>query len=117
MIGHGRPVVAAGAGRTGVDFLAQLFVKDVIPVSGSSGFRIEFRPDILEDGFGVTEISAGFPIELPQNAVLADGEYHTLSAGIDENTLEDDVQVQCFTRSMLEVPRHFSSVRIDGDGR
>src|SRR4030095_17198258 len=97
-------VLAAGAGRTGVHRLAQRLVKYVVPICRLAGNGIELRPDVLKDGFFVTEILSGLAIEFPENAVLADREHPILVAVVHQNSFEDDIEVERFTGSMLEVP-------------
>ncbi len=111
------PVVASGAGRTGVDWLAERFVKDVVAISRLTGLGIKFGPDILEDGFFVAEILAGLAIELPQDSVFADREQPVLSVPVDQNAFEYDIEIKRFTRRMLEVPFKFPVIRIDRNRR
>ena len=80
VVAHRLPVVAAFGARAAVDPLADLVLDDVLPVARRAGLRVELLPDVLEDRFLVAEILAGLAIELPQDAVLADGEHQVLSA-------------------------------------
>src|SRR5262249_29859900 len=98
----GRPVVAACARWACIHLFPERFVNDVVPVRWFARDGIELRPDILENGFLVAKIFAGFPVELPQNAVLTDREKQILAAGIDKYPFEHDVEIERFTRSMLE---------------
>src|SRR5688572_3996944 len=105
---HRLPVVTALSARARVDPLADLVVDDVGAIRRRAGLRIELLPDVLEDGFLVTEILAGLAIELPEHAVLADGEYQVLAGGVDEHALEHDVEVERFAGRVRVVPRQLA---------
>src|SRR5262249_47401517 len=74
VVACGRPVVPPRTRWTRVDRFAECLVKDVVPVGGFAGDRIELRPDILEDRFFVPEVLAGLAVQLPQDSVFADCE-------------------------------------------
>ena len=85
-------------------------VDDVGAIRRLAGLRIELVPDVLEDRLLVPEVLAGLAIELPQHAVLADGEDQVLPAGIDEHAFEHDVEVERFAGRVLVVPRQLAGV-------
>src|SRR6185503_1851960 len=96
VIGGRGPVVAALRARASLDPLSELLLHDVEPVLRPAGLLVERAPDVLKQCLLVAEILARLPIELPQDAVLADGEQQVLVAIVHEHALEDDVEVQRF---------------------
>ena len=89
-VGHRVPVVAAGGARANRDPVADAGVGDVLPVGDHAGPRI----DPLEDGLRVSEEGARLAIDLPEDAVLADGEERSAAAGVDQDLLEALVEVE-----------------------
>jgi len=60
---------------------------------------------------------AGDPVQLPQNAGLADGHHGFLVAVIDQHPLEHFIQVQRFARGVLKIPFELSIIGIQRQGR
>src|SRR5205823_13498535 len=94
-----------------------LLLEDVAAISRLTGLGIDVSKDILKHGFLVTQKPAGFPVELPQNAGLAYGEYQFLFADIHQHALKHLVQIQRFAGNMLKVPDELAIVRIEGQRR
>src|SRR5262245_26547005 len=109
--------MASCARGTRIHGLAKGLVNNVVSVGGFSGYRIELCPDILKDRFFVAEILARPAVELPQDAVFSNREKKILAAGVHEDALEDDVEIQRFARSMLKVPFEVAVIGIDGNRR
>src|SRR5690606_34542037 len=114
---HRLPIVAALGARAAVDPLSDLVLDDVLSVARPSGFTVEALPDVLEDRLDMVDVAAVATIELPQNAVLADGEDELVVARVDEHALEHDVEIERFARCMREVPRELARARVQRDGR
>src|SRR5690606_3219877 len=93
---HRLPIVAALGARAAVDPLSDLVLDDVLSVARPSGFTVEALPDVLEDRLDMVEVAAVATTELPQNAVLADGEDELVVARVDEHALEHDVEIERF---------------------
>ena len=92
---------------------SKLLFHDVVAVLWPAGLLVEGLPDVLEQRFLVAKILAGSTIELPQHAVLADGEQHVLIPIVDEHTLEDHVEIECFRGRVLEVPCELARIDIE----
>src|SRR5690606_28977194 len=114
---HRLPVVAALGARAAVDPLADLVLDDVLPVARPAGLAVEALPDVLEHRLHVIDVRSAGAIELPQDAVLADGEDELVVAGVDEHALEDDVEIERLARRVREVPRELAGGRIERYGR
>ena len=113
MVAHRLPVVSAFSAGTAVDPLPHLGVDDVLAVLGLAGAAVDAFPDVLEERLLVPEVTAGLAIQLPQDAVLADGEDQVLAGGIHEHALEDDVEIERFARRVLEVPGQLAGVGVE----
>src|SRR3546814_14068608 len=72
------------------------------------------RDDILLNGLGMSKISTGTPIKLPQYAALADCEDQLTSIEINQYALKDIIHVQGVAGRLLKPPFHFAAGRIDG---
>src|SRR3989441_8812050 len=117
VVTRGRPVVTAFGARASLNPGSKLLFHDVVAVLRPAGLFVEGLPDVLEQRFLVAEILAGFPIELPQHAVLADGEQHVLIPIVDEDTLEDDVEIERFRGRVLEMPRELAGIDVERQRR
>src|SRR5712692_6883469 len=90
---------------TGLHPLADPLFDDVAPVGGRAGLAIDSIEHVLKDGLRVAEEPPGLPVQLPQDARLADREEHFLIADVDQDALEHLVEVERFGRYVLVVPR------------
>src|SRR5262245_23212690 len=88
------PVMTAFRARTPLNPFAELLFENVAAIGGPARLRIESLPDILEHRFLVPDVLSGLPVQLPEDAVLADGEHEVLIVVVDEQTLEHDVEIQ-----------------------
>src|SRR3546814_12497668 len=96
--------------------VTQFHIDDVsaicrVPIS------IDRRDDILINGLGMSKISTGNPIKLPQYAALADCEDQLTSIEINQYALKDIIHVQGVAGRMLKPPFHFAAGWIYGYGR
>ncbi len=85
-------------------------------VGGLAGLGIDLREDVLEDRLTEAGELAGLPIELPQDAGLADREQRALGADVDEHLLEHFVHVERLARDVLVVPGERAVLRVERDG-
>src|SRR5678815_2424179 len=108
--------MSTGACRATIDGLPEIFMQNVVAVLRPARLWIKTLPDVLEDGFLVPEVLPGFAIELPEDAVLADGKDEISSTAVDQHALEHDIEIQRLCGSMLEVPRLLAGVHIDRKG-
>ena len=86
--------MAAFRPGAGTDPLIGLLVHDVRAVGDLPGLGIDLAEDILEQGLFRAQEFAGGAVELPQDAILADGHQRLLVAMIDQHALEHFVQVE-----------------------
>jgi hypothetical protein len=81
-----------------------------------AGLAVDAREHILEHGLLQAEKFPGLPVELPQDAGLADGEQQLLRAGIHQHPLVHFVEIERFAGHMLVVPVQLAIVRIERQG-
>src|SRR6266571_144717 len=115
VIAHRLPVVPALGAGTRLHPLAGLLLEDVAPVLRRAGLRVDRLEDVLEHRFLVAEEPAILPIDLPQDARLADREHDLLVADVDEHAFEHFVEIERFARRVLVVPRERPVLRPDRD--
>ena len=117
IVAGGLPVVAAFRAWAGRDPLIGLLVQDVLAIGDLAGLGIDLAEDVLEQGLLFAQELAGDAVELPQDAILADGHQRLLIAMIDQHALEDFVEIQRFARHMLEIPFELAGIGIERQGR
>src|ERR1035438_5395266 len=106
------PVVAAFRSGAALDPLAVLLFHDIVPVVRFAGLGVEGIVHILEHRFLVTEVLARLPIVLPENAGLAGAEDKLLAAIVNEDALEDFIEIERFTGSVIVVPRQLACIGV-----
>ena len=108
--------MAAEKAGAGEDALADGDVLQVVAVGQLAGVAVDRREDVLVDGLARVDEGAGAPVELPEDAVLADGEEPPLAVGDDEHALVDDGEVEGLARRVLEVPLDLLGVALAAVG-
>ncbi len=86
--------MAAFRARASLDPFTESLLQDIRTIVRPAGLGIEPLPYVLKHGLLVVEVLARLPIQLPQDAVLADREQQVLVVVVDEHALEHDVEIQ-----------------------
>src|SRR6185436_20694879 len=91
--------------------ISGLLLEDVGTITQLSLRSVFPDEDVLEDRlFRIDELSVR-AIELPQDADLADVEGELAPVHVDEHALIDFIEIERFTRRMLEIPGELSAIR------
>src|SRR5690606_31758391 len=86
------------------DHVTDLGVADVLAVHALAGVEVDLLEDVLEDRLPELDELTGLAVELPDEAVLADGHDGRTVVHVDEHAGVDVVQVESLARGVLVVP-------------
>ena len=113
VIARGRPVVAALLAGTRLNPLIGLAVGDVVAIGRHSGLGIDVHEHVLQHGFFVIEKLAVAPVQLPQDAGLANRHDGLLRTVIDQHALEHLVQIKRLAWRVAVIPFQLAGVGIE----